>query len=392
MALALGCVFDPSATGVDGLASDAGRRADARETDASPAVPIDAAPGAADAGCPLALLRDCDPGGADGDLIVTGDDTIDTDTDPRCRTYVQTGGPDACLVHVGALSIADSATLRGVGSRPLILLADGDATIAGTLDVGSYRAGTTGAGANPELCATATAAEDDLGGAGGGAGGSFGDSGGAGGEGDSDDSIGGDGTAIGGKPGDAAGTPSFVRGGCAGGAGGDESSGGGTGGAGGAGGGAVLVAALGTLEVTATGAIRATGAGGGPGLVQAGGGGGGSGGMIALDAAAITIAGDLSCNGGGGGAGGARVSGTPTTGEPGDDGTIGLEDASGGEGTTTIDGEGDGGDGSAGTDTEGSDGTPSRAGAGAGGGGAGVIVIAGGYSGSGTVSPPASTP
>lgn len=341
----------------------------------------------ADSACgSLSFIETCDVAPASGGWTISTAETLDTGIDPRCAVYSQAGGPDACLVHVTSFDITSLGSLRATGSRPLIVLADGKVTIAGTLDVSSYRPSDPGAGSDDQACTPGESAEEDPGGAAGGAGGSFGDVGGSGGEGDNDDSLGDDGTAVGGQPGSAT-VPTLVRGGCPGGSGGDESENGGAGGSGGSSGGGLFIGALGAIEITATGLIRATGAGGEPGQVQAGGGGGGSGGMIGLEASAIAIDGILSANGGSGGGGGARISGIPTTGGPGNDGTVGLTGATGGDGASPMEGEGDGGVGSGGATTSGGMGVASRVGAGGGGGSRGVILIVGDYTGTGQLTP-----
>ena len=396
LALVVACQFDTGGSGSAGNDSvdAAAALIDAAAPggpDAEPAPPPDATPGAPDAPCGFDFLELCGVSASVGDISVTSNDVIDTDTDPRCATLLQSGGPDACLLHVDSLTVDGGNSLTGIGSRPLIVYSEGDITIDGLLDVSSYRGGITGAGASFAACSFAQSPQDDIGGAGGGAGGSFGDVGGNGGEGDTDNSLGLDGTAAAGLVGPAEPVPVVVRGGCAGQHGGDEGLGGGSGGSGGASGGAVFLAARGRVQVTATGVVRATGAGGDGGEVQSGAGGGGSGGMIGLEAPQITVSGDLFANGGAGGGGGARISGIPTSGAPGGDGLAAVAVAAGGDGASPMAGEGDGGDGSAGAQTEGELATSSRAGAGGGGGSAGVVLIVGFLKGSGTVSPPATT-
>ncbi len=401
LALVVACQFDTGGSGPGGAgAADAslsvidsgvpgGPDGAPGAPDAMPAAP-DAMLGEPDAGCAFVFLDFCGVGPSVGDVDVTSSSVINTDTDPRCITFIQPGGPDACLLHVDSLSIGAGGSLTGIGTRPLIVLSEGDIAIEGLLDVSSYRGGMTGAGASFASCSFAGLPQNDLGGAGGAAGGSFGGLGGAGGEGDTDTSLGFDGSAAAGLPGPADPLPGFVRGGCAGGKGGDEGAGG-IGGGGGASGGAVFLVARGRVHVMATGVVRATGAGGTGGAVQAGGGGGGSGGMVGMEAPQITVSGDVFANSGAGGGGGARISGVPTSGGPGGDGLAAVTAAGGGNGASPRAGEGDGGDGTAGAQIDGTVGTSSRIGAGGGGGSAGVVLIVGLLKGSGTVSPPPTT-
>ncbi|HEY5938620.1 MAG TPA: hypothetical protein VIU61_28410 [Kofleriaceae bacterium] len=319
-------------------------------------------------------------------IAVGASETIDTDTDPRCITFPQAGGGDACLVYAQAISVAAGQTLSAIGSRPLVIASVASITLAGELDVSSRRGGQTGAAANHSACTIDREAESDLGGAAGAAGGSFGGEGGDGGDGDTDNSLGNDGNAVKGDASDAlAAAPAFARGGCRGANGGNETGpGGGNGGGGGASGGAALLVANDMIEVS--GAIRAMGAGGSGGGDQAGGGGGGSGGFIKLAATALTISGSISANGGGGGEGGCNCSGVETPGNPGTDGALGTGAAGGGAGASGP--GGDGGASGAATPPDGLDGSPSVVGSGGGGGGAGFVVFVGTVTITGVVSPP----
>lgn len=372
---AAACGFQPSGASEDGdgAAIDA-----AGDGDGAP--PTDATV-TTDARCRLGFVDLCGAGAAGPALTVSVATTIDTDTDPRCATLAQPGGPDACLVWVASVSIGVGARLTATGSRPLVIAAAGDLVVDGVVDVSSRRGQARGAGAATE-CATPRAPENDAGGAAGGAGGSFGSVGGAGGTGDTDQSLGGDGTALGGLPGSALAVLPFARGGCRGQEGGAEGASGGQGGTGGDPGGAVVLAAFGAVRVTATGQVLAGGAGGGGGQVQAGGGGGGSGGYIGLEGASLEIAGALAANGGGGGGGGARVNGSPVSGGPGADGGLGGVVAAGG--TPAFDAGG--GTGAAGAIVAGA-GASSIVGAGGGGGGVGAIAVRGAISGAGSISP-----
>lgn len=76
--------------------------------------------------------------------------TIDTQAgSPDC--VATTSGAGACVV--AAASITVNGTLRGTGSRPLVLLAAGTIAVntGGVIDVASHRGGSgLGAGANPQ--------------------------------------------------------------------------------------------------------------------------------------------------------------------------------------------------------------------------------------------------
>jgi hypothetical protein len=332
--------------------------------------------------CVVGSIDVCTSAPPSGPFVVSGTTTLDTDQDPMCQTLAQTGGPPACLIYAAGVTIEGGASLTAIGTRPLVIVSTAAVDISGLVDVSSRRGGQTGAGANAADCAAMRAPEPDLGGAGGGAGGSFAAAGGDGGEGDTDNSLGGDGTALPGLAGLPVTRPSFARGGCRGSDGADEPPG--TGGPGGSSGGGVWIAAAGTITIAATGAIRATGAGGTGGQVQAGGGGGGSGGLVVLEAATISIAGQIAANSGSGGEGGARIGTAPVPGTSGNDGDLGTTAASGGAGASVA---GDGGAGSAGAGAQGGAGQPSAVGGGGGGGGAGFVHLSGSQNVTGVVSP-----
>jgi hypothetical protein len=254
--------------------------------------------------CTPGFLNLCGQAAPSITLLIDNAQTINTDTDQRCRTVAQTSGPDVCLIYASDVNISSNGALTSTGTRPLAIASTANMTIDGKIDVSSGRAnGQLGPGANGTCSFTATP-QDDLGGGGGGAGASFGTAALGGGTGDTDTSAGGDFSATPGGPGPAI-AITVLRGGCRGQKGGNETANGGQGGAGGHSGGALYLVATGTL--TMGGAIRATGAGGGGGQVQAGGGGGGSGGLVVIEAPSITVSGDISANGGGGGGGAVGV-------------------------------------------------------------------------------------
>ncbi len=334
--------------------------------------------------CDFPLDGVCATGGpGEGWEVVGADTPFDTTDDPVCRDFSLDDGSHACLVFVESFTVTSNATLRAIGTRPLLIASIGDILIDGTIDVSSYRAEQTGAGANYATCMHARDPEDDVGGAGGAAGGSFAGRGGDGGEGDRNENDGSDGKALPGLSDTAVSIPLVLRGGCPGGDGGDEGPGAtdGIGGAGGASGGAVWLVGTGNLHVMGEGRIRATGAGGTGGGGQAGGGGGGSGGMIHLQAVQTIVDGAMSANGAGGAEGGVFN----TNGNHGEDGMMAADAAEGGRGWL---GAGNGGEGSSQVRLDGTNGLTEDAGGGGGGGGAGYIILRGVISGDGDSSPP----
>jgi hypothetical protein len=275
-----------------------------------------------------------------------------------------------------SLTIASGAKLLLGGSKPIVIAVFGDATIDGTIDASGA---TTVAGPGGGGCATGTGANGGHDGSGdkgdaGGGGGGFGTAGGKGGAGDS-----GPGQSNGGA---SNGTATLVplRGGCNGGNGGNAGSGAQGGGAGGA----VQLSVAGTLSISATAHLIASGGGGAVGAAsEDGGGGGGSGGAILLEGDVVNVASGakISANGGGGASGNSSNA---------VDGAVG---ANAGEGTTQANGggatksAGAGGKGAAGSSaaTNGGDGacdggflcigSTRGAAGGGGGGGAGRIRV-----------------
>ncbi len=230
----------------------------------------------------------------------------------------QSNGPTLAVLNVEGFTLESGAPLFVIGSKPLVIAAWSQISIAGTIDAGSttneidavtHTDGPqrVGAGANPSaLCATSNGASGtnavSSGGSGGGGGGALSGNGGNGGVGDTTMQPGGPG-------GVAVSLPTVIRGGCKGGNSGTA----GTGvsspataasfSAGGNGGGAIELAAREAIEIRG-GTITAGGAGGAgaPQGAASGGGGGGSGGYVGLDAPSITIANStVAANGGGGG-------------------------------------------------------------------------------------------
>lgn len=281
------------------------------------------------------------------------------------------GAPELVVISVLGLDVAAGSSLTVTGTRPVVFVVFGDATVSGTIDVSAV--GTVvGAGGDVSCTATtigANGADNTAGTSAGGGGGGFGSAGGNGGK-----SNGGGSSAAGGMvvPGSKL-VP--LRGGCAGGHGGTGASG--AGGSGGAGGGAVQISATGTLTVTGTGTIAAAGGGGRTALVNnAGGGAGGSGGAVLLEAATIDVAAGawLSANGGGG----AEGNNCNSSGNSGADGAHAAATvAAGGSGGASNSGKGGNGaaGGTAATGGGNGGGVLCYGGGGGGGGGVGVVQL-----------------
>jgi hypothetical protein len=323
------------------------------------------------------------------DVMIAGDRTINTATvgSGNCDSIMaQSGGPSLCMITGRTITIASASRLIGVGPNPLVLVASDTITVTGTIDVASRLSSLNpGAGADTTCGSPAgNSASEFEGAGGGGAGGSFGTRGGNGGTGRSPNQ------ATPGAQSSAAQSPTALRGGCSGGQGGAASGGGGNG-VGGFGGGSVYVIAGSMIAIS--GAINASGSGGGPGTdglnASGGAGGGGSGGMIGLDAPTITSTGEIFANGGSGGGGGGDM--PDRHGQPGSTPTAASIAAPGGAGGNG--GGGKGGNGSVLTTAplSGNNGTNPYCSGGGGGGGAGVIRVFGVSASAlgGVVSPPA---
>ncbi len=293
--------------------------------------------------------------------------------------YEQSGA--YAIFSLTGLTLGAAGELRLTGTRPTILIVDGDVTIQGLVDLSGGCANGTPACAGPGGGEGGVAPGGSAAGCGAGA---------AGGDADGTNQVhaygaggGGFGTAgqqgagTQGSAGAACGTASLTPliGGSGGGHGGNVVSTNLSGGTGGGGGGALQITASGEITVGASGTIDAGGAGGqgDPGTTR-GAGGGGSGGAILLQASSVTITGVVAANGGGGG--GHNAAG------PGEDGTRSATPAKG-FGTSSLYKGGDGGAGST---------APAGAGTshgGGGGGAAGRIRILGAQTdlGGGVISP-----
>lgn len=284
---------------------------------------------------------------------------------PYAEELTDEGGRAICVYVFQSLTVEDTGVIVAQGSQPLVILAAGDITIRGVIDVGAHGSssgpsGRSGAAANwsaDGVCGGSTGvcpSGYDAGGGGGGNGGHGGDGGGP--------VL--DCAGIGGEPRSVGADRSVLRGGC-GGAGGETGDGGG-GGAGGAGGGAFQMSSAGVLTIAASGMVSAGGGGGEGALFWSGGGGGGAGGHVILEALDVVVEGVVAANGGGGGASDA--------GDPGADGYASDERAMGGPSPALVD-RGAGGSGGADSDPDGEDGSAGDWNGGGGGGGAGRIHL-----------------
>lgn len=276
------------------------------------------------------------------------------------------GGTPAWGMNVTNLVVQSGATLRVIGTRPLVVAAWETIEIDGMIDASSPTPNAIGqlpsnggAGLDPASCAASTGGDGqfNFSGAGGGGGG-FQGSGGRGGA----------NNATGGLNGNPVAIPRIVRGGCAGGAGGSSSQG--VIGYGGLGGGAIQLSAQTTLIVKGT--LKASGGGGeaaSPGN-HGGGGGGGAGGFIGLESSMLAlVSGVISANGGGG----AASDTGPLQGQNGQDGQPSTFAARGG---TTFSGCQSGASGAAGTIFDGQDvSNATSCDGGGGGGGVGYVFL-----------------
>jgi len=336
---------------------------------------IDAPPGPPDACVSFSTQLDicAFPGG--DDLTLDNRNRFDTDTGTltdkdgaaipvTTMPVMLSTGVQVQAVFVRTLTLRANAQLRGVGTRPIAIIASREVVLeaGAVIDVGSG-----GAGARASCAGGPTAGQADTGGGAGGGGGGFGASGGDGGNGNSDNIIS---DSQGGTHGSAVAQPAALTGGCPGAAGGDGND---PAGAGGLAGGAIDVIAAKAIRIGSNAGINAGGGGGGGGTHvtsgggDAGGGGGGSGGMIILEAAQILSTGFVSANGGGGGAGSAG----DAAGGPGANAIDAMRAGGGVSGSTVGAGGGTGGGGAMPAGEK----TPDYRAGGGGGGGGGVGFI-----------------
>lgn len=286
-----------------------------------------------------------------------GSDALINSTDPPSVTGFCDAAPDFAVVEqlggggqvlvvvMSSLSIDATSTLKLEGSRPIVLLVEGDATIAGAIDASAQGNVPGPGGSNETVCGASTGLTGSAGaisgatdiGSGGGSGGGFGSAGSTG-------AASGLGMAVPLVAGGVAAAPdpdlSPLRGGCRGGLGGAKTAG--VHASPGAGGGAMQLSVAGRLQLS--GVINAGGGGGGPGASNlAGGGGGGSGGAILVEADVLAIdpSAVIAANGGAGGGGQPQTTFDSTA------GGNGAASASGAVGGTGITTGGDGGRGAA---------------------------------------------
>jgi len=214
----------------------------------------------------------------------------------------QEDGPRMGVFSFQKFDIPANFTIGVVGPYPLVIMSEEDSIIEGGIKASCiWDVGPTYGDAGESGREDGAGAQGSLSGSeyGGGGGGGYGGPGGGG---------GGNG-GLGGAGGTTFGTSEIIP--LIGGAGGGYSGGpegDANGGArGGRSGGAVEIVCGGTLTISATGWVDASGCGGFPsydGTSTFGGGGGGSGGSILLEAPTVEVQGNLSANGGAGAAGG----------------------------------------------------------------------------------------
>ena len=258
---------------------------------------------------------DADTGEIAGDTVIRPAGVIGLH-EPSGISYqqvAQEGAPGLGVFSMNDFEIESGTAVEVVGSRALVILLTGDATIDGTLSLraegqsggpGGYSGGVpTAPGSGPCPGLVGYGENGSYQGCASGSGG--GGHGGAGGAGAASSECG---PYDGGEGGaSTCGTVGLIP--LVGGSGG----GGGTPfsdnpttdpGPGGGGGGAVQISAVGRIDVGVSGGVD-TGGGGGGESATAGGTGGGAGGGILFEAPTVTVAvgGALACNGGGGGAG-----------------------------------------------------------------------------------------
>lgn len=308
---------------------------------------------------PVWIPDACDAPASVASLIV--DSMIDTDVDLTCTGGIvqQASGPEICIVRAGSIEVA--GTVPVIGSRAIAFVADRSLAITGTLDVGAR--GT----ANGPGVVSSNGLPSSTGGGGGAGFGAFGgaDGGVAGG------SFGLRGPAVDplvrlGFEGGLRATNNVV---------GQPNIGDYVPVGGGGGGGALLVACLGSVEISGT--IDAGGGGGKGGGRKApvqeapflAGAGGGAGGYVVIQGIDVTVTGSLFANGGGGGGG---CGSGNCRGISGQDGSVAGIGGAGGTGTTPGVAGGDGIVIDATGLLDGSTGQNSTFNGGAGGGGGGV--------------------
>src|SRR5205823_4041596 len=96
---------------------------------------------------------------------------IDTDASTMCKTALQSGGPDVCMISGSNLTV--STPIRATGSRPLVLVAVQDLNVNALIDISGV-SGQLAAGANTGACVGTSPGGDSDSSPGGGGGGSLG--------------------------------------------------------------------------------------------------------------------------------------------------------------------------------------------------------------------------
>lgn len=394
------CQFKPGALngssgdgGADGAVSTDGELAGDAAAALEPlhVPPAGSAVGTAD----LVLDADVDTSA----LSIGGSTTLPAGVTFDVWPQLGSGGGELAVLHVRALSVPTSVTVRVTGSRALVVIAGGNITIDGQL-AGNARGDEPGpGGAGPDAGigkgnpgAHASSFRDS-----GGSGAGFATAGGTGGRVTGCMPTVGT-VAAGTTYGDAMLTTLLA------GSGGGTAYNGTCGNRpGGAGGGAIQLSSATQIAITLTGGINVGGGGGGggrspinTGCNMTAGSGGGSGGAIVLQAPLVNISGTLAANGGAGGSSAGDVEGDnnypSAQGEDGQDGAlsdiaaaagadVGVWSSAGGSGGANTAGPGDG------LQNDDCDGN-----GGGGGGSVGRIVIAiptsGAVMSTGTASPP----
>ena len=310
--------------------------------------------------------------------------------DEETGTNFELVGNGIVVLAVDSLVIEPGATLSGIGSKALVILARGEIRVLGTIDFsagcnpinptcggpgGGVGAQGTGSASGCAAGGNGVGDETDIGDAideSGGGGGGLGAAGGKGGDGEGGSPSGGQG----GTPATACPGATLVPllGGSGGGAGGV---GGGSGGRGGGGGGAIQLTSYVSVTIGAPDSggtlalINVNGAGGLHSIIDTeGGGGGGSGGGILLEAPSVVVTARaiLVANGGGGGSG--QIIEERGNGKK---GTLTTEQAQGGDDDRGAGGGGDGGARNGAAQPGGGD----TDGGGGGGGSVGIIRVNG---------------
>lgn len=262
-----------------------------------------------------ALATICASPATGADLVVDTNQQMSTESGECTPVSQGAGNPEVCVVRRSAITVSSTGTLTVLGLRALVMVADRDLVVAGTIDVSAVDR-ERGPGARSSDSGEPAAGHLGGGGAG------FQTRGASGGG-----SVGQ--AKEGGPLGEDASVSRVLAGGYS--AGGFALAAGGKSGGGG-GGALALISCAGTVSISGTlSAGGGGGAGGNPALnvnLQSGA-GGGSGGVLLVQGlrVSITLSAGLYANGGGGGGGGGS---TNDAGGPGNPGGRSLSGAAGG--------------------------------------------------------------